>query len=354
VLYPVVRRALFALDPERAHRLTLEALRVAGFAGSALRVSAPVTCMGLRFANPVGIAAGFDKHGVAVDGLGRVGFGFIEVGTVTPRPQPGQPRPRLFRLPGASALINRLGFPSDGADAVAARLRRRRFRGVVGVNIGKNADTPIERAVDDYVSAFRALRSVADYMAVNVSSPNTPALRALQARERLGPLLTALLEERAVASSGTSGPLPILVKISPDVDRSELEDLAALVKSLPIDGVIATNTTVERPGIASDEPHRAETGGLSGPPLHPLATRTVATLRDLLGRQFPIIGVGGIDSAATALAMRAAGANLIQLYTGLVYRGPGLVGSCVRALAASHASDADPLHALPNGLGRDP
>ena len=333
MFYPIARRALFTLDPERAHRLTLDALRVAGCAGSALRESAPITSMGLRFANPVGLAAGFDKHGEAVDGLGRVGFGFIEVGTVTPRPQPGQPRPRVFRLPGASALINRLGFPSDGAEAVAARLSRRRFRGVVGVNIGKNADTRIEKAVDDYVSAFRMLHGVADYIAVNVSSPNTPALRALQARERLGPLLAALLEERNAARASASKALPILVKISPDAERSELEDLAALVKSLPIDGVIATNTTVARPEVVAGEPHRAEMGGLSGPPLHPLALSTVSTLRELLGRQFPIIGVGGIDSGDTARAKLAAGASLVQLYTGLIYRGPALVRECVDALA---------------------
>jgi len=344
VFYPVIRHALFTLDPETAHRVTLDALRVAGHAGSALRESGPITCMGLRFANPIGLAAGFDKNAVAVDGLGRVGFGFIEVGTVTPRAQPGQLRPRLFRLPGSSALINRLGFPSEGAETVAARLRGRRFRGVVGVNIGKNAATPIERATDDYVSAFRTLHDVADYIAVNVSSPNTPALRALQARERLGPLLTALLEERHAGHRGPR-PLPILVKISPDIERSELEDLAALVRSLAIDGVIATNTTVGRSGVPDDAPHRAETGGLSGPPLHTLALRTVSTLRDLLGRQFPIIGVGGIDSAAAAVAMRAAGANLVQLYTGLVYRGPSLVKSCVRALAASSAGGADAVHA---------
>jgi dihydroorotate dehydrogenase len=299
----------------------------------------------LRFANPVGLAAGFDKNAVAVDGLGRVGFGFIEVGTVTPLPQPGQPRPRLFRLPGAGALINRLGFPSDGAEAVAARLRQRRFRGVVGVNIGKNADTPIERAIDDYVGAFRVLRDVADYVAVNVSSPNTPALRVLQTRERLGPLLTALLEERAAAIGGASKSLPILVKISPDLERPELDELATLLRTLSIDGVIATNTTVERPGIADDTQYRAEPGGLSGRPLHTMALRTVSVLRELLGRQFPIIGVGGIDSAQAALAMCAAGANMIQLYTGLVYRGPGLVGSCVRAMENSHAGESDPLHA---------
>jgi dihydroorotate dehydrogenase len=343
VWYPAVRRALFALDPEAAHALTLDALRIAGAAGCSVRESGSVDSMGLHFANPVGLAAGFDKNGVAVDGIGRLGFGFIEIGTVTPRAQPGQPRPRVFRLPAAGALINRLGFPSEGAEIVAARLRRHRFRGIVGVNIGKNADTPNERAIDDYMQAFRVLRSVADYIAVNVSSPNTPALRALQARERLGPLLSALLDERSTASP--SKPLPILVKISPDLDRPELTDLAGLLKSLSIDGVIATNTTVERPSTLNDV-HRAALGGLSGRPLHAGALRTVSALRKMLGPKYPIIGVGGVDSAESAEAMRAAGANLIQLYTGLVYRGPAVVAECVRALgktgAASKAKPVSP------------
>jgi dihydroorotate dehydrogenase len=336
VLYPAVRSALFALDPELAHRLTINALRVAGSMGSTLRESAPVTCMGLHFANPVGLAAGFDKNAVALEGLGRLGFGFIEVGTVTPRPQPGQRRPRLFRLATAEALINRLGFPSDGAEAVAARLRRRRYGGVIGVNIGRNADTPNERAVDDYIQAFRVLREVADYIAVNVSSPNTAELRALQAAQSLGPLLSALMEER---HAGGPKAVPILVKISPDLARPQLAELADLVKALAIDGVIATNTTLERPGIASGTPYRAEPGGLSGPPLHALAVRTVSALRNLLGPGFPIIGVGGIDSAATALAMLAAGATLIQLYTGLVYHGPQLVASCLDAIGSGGAHE---------------
>jgi dihydroorotate dehydrogenase len=215
---------------------------------------------------------------------------------------------------------------------------------VIGVNIGKNADTPNERAVDDYIQAFRVLREVADYIAVNVSSPNTAELRALQAAQSLGPLLSALMEER---HAGGPKAVPILVKISPDLERPELAELAGLVKTLAIDGVIATNTTVERPGIASDAPYRAEPGGLSGPPLHALAARTVSTLRDLLGKGVPIIGVGGIDSAATALAMLAAGATLIQLYTGLVYHGPQLVASCLDAIGGGVA------HATAEGEIRD-
>ena len=274
----------------------------------------PFECMGLRFANRVGLAAGFDKNASAIDGLGSLGFGFIEIGTVTPRPQPGQPRPRLFRLPTAEALVNRLGFPNDGAEKVAARLRHRTYRGIVGVNIGKNATTPLERAIDDYVSCLRTMRSVADYVVVNVSSPNTAGLRSLQARELLEPLLTGLLAER--------GDRALLLKVSPDLSAPELQDVAALIKQLPLDGIVATNTTL------------TQKGGLSGRPLQPLAVRTVAALRAQLGQDFPIIGVGGIDSASAARAMRAAGADLIQIYTGLIYRGPALVSQCIRALGS--------------------
>jgi dihydroorotate dehydrogenase len=328
--YSAIRTALFALDPERAHGLVLEALRVAGRRVRRLPSAAPIQCMGLRFPNRVGLAAGFDKNAIALDGLASLGFGFIEVGTVTPRPQAGQSRPRVFRLPSAGALINRLGFPNDGAAAVAARVRRRRYQGLVGINIGKNADTPITRAIDDYVSCWRTVRGVADYVAVNVSSPNTSGLRELQTRERLEPLLTALLEERARSSPVTARTLPLLVKISPDVSVAELSDIASLLKQLPMDGVIATNTTLSRVGARTGA--AAQPGGLSGAPLWPLAVRSVADLRARLGPDFPIIGVGGINSPRAALAMREAGADLIQLYTGLVFQGPSLVSRCIQAL----------------------
>jgi dihydroorotate dehydrogenase len=322
--YRAIRPALFALDPERAHQLALNALRLAG-QGAPLRVRSgrPVECMGLRFPNRVGLAAGFDKNATAVDGLGSLGFGFLEVGTVTPRPQPGQPRPRLFRLGASGALINRLGFPNDGAEQVAARLRHRKYRGIVGVNIGKNASTPMRRAVDDYVDCIRAVRAVADYVVVNVSSPNTAGLRDLQGRALLEPLLSALLAERMRA-------LPLLLKISPDLSDAELRDVTTLLKKLPLDGVVATNTTLSRSGLGPSG--SAQAGGLSGKPLQPLSLRTVAALREQLGPGFPIIGVGGIDSAGAARAMREAGADLIQVYTGLIYRGPALVRQCVRAL----------------------
>ena len=328
VWYPLLRPALFALDPERAHALALEAFRLAPRRYRTAAATAPVECMGLKFPNRVGLAAGFDKNATAVDGLGRLGFGFIEVGTVTPRPQAGQPRPRLFRLPAAGALVNRLGFPNDGAEAVAARLRRRSYRGIVGVNIGKNATTPLERAVDDYVAALRVLGGVADYVAINVSSPNTPSLRELQARARLEPLLTALLAERT-----RQGPrhLPLLLKISPDLGGEELAEIATLVRTLPLEGVIATNTTLARGGF--EHPLAVPAGGLSGRPLKAAALGAVAALRAALGAGFTIIGVGGVDSGAAAADMRRAGADLVALYTGLVYRGPALVGEALRALA---------------------
>jgi dihydroorotate dehydrogenase len=328
--YPAIRSALFALDPERAHRLVLEGLRIAG--GSSARVSsrAPVECMGLSFPNRVGLAAGFDKNATAIDGLGRLGFGFIEVGTVTPRPQRGQPRPRLFRIPASGALVNRLGFPNDGAVVIAARLRHRHYRGVVGVNIGKNSSTPLVRAVDDYVECLRGVRSVADYIVVNVSSPNTSGLRALQARDNLEPLLGALLEERDRGQLTGGRRLPLLVKLSPDLSLAEMQSIVALFKALPIDGVVATNTTVNRDSDRAVARHH--NGGLSGAPLRPIAIDFVRALRGLLGAGFPIIGVGGIDSPAAARAMRDAGADLVQLYTGLVYRGPSLVRNCIRAI----------------------
>ena len=330
-MYPkTIRPILFALDPERAHRLTLDALRVAGHLPGRRARGTPIDLLGLRFPNRVGLAAGFDKNAEAVEGLGRLGFGFLEVGTVTPRPQPGQPRPRLFRLPQSNALINRLGFPSQGAAAVEARLRQRRYRGIVGVNIGKNADTPLDRAMDDYVSCLRSLHGVADYIAVNISSPNTAALRDLHAPERLEPLLTALLTERDAVLRGSERILPLLLKVSPDLELGSLQSLATVARKVALDGIIATNTTIRRDGTPPGTP--PQTGGLSGVPLQSLSLNTVAALRRLLGPTFPIVGVGGIDSPAAARAMRAAGADLIQLYTGLVYRGPSLVSQCVRAL----------------------
>jgi len=329
--YSAFRPALFTLDPERAHRLALDAARLYGrLPGRPLSGSA-VNLMGLRFPNRLGLAAGFDKNAEAADGLGKLGFGFIEVGTVTPRPQPGQSRPRLFRLPKSGALINRLGFPNHGAAVVARRLRRRRYGGIIGVNIGKNADTPIDAAVDDYILCLRAVYEVADYIAVNVSSPNTASLRDLHRPERLEPLLTALLSERGAISREQQRHVPIVLKISPDLDFDLLKEVAGVALRIPLDGIIATNTTIHRDNSVLTDAG-SQVGGLSGAPLHHLSLRAVATLRRLLGPAFPIVGVGGVDSPAKARAMCAAGADLVQLFTGMIYRGPSLVAECVRAL----------------------
>jgi dihydroorotate dehydrogenase len=331
MLYGAIRPALFTLDPKRAHRLALDAARIYGRFPAVPWSGTPIDLMGLRFPNRIGLAAGFDKNAQAVDGLGKLGFGFIEVGTVTPRAQAGQGRPRLFRIPKAGALINRLGFPNSGAAAVARHLTHRRYGGVVGVNIGKNADTPIDAAVDDYLTCLRAVCCVADYVAVNVSSPNTESLRDLHRAERLEPLLSALLSERDVISRQTHRKLPILLKISPDLDFGALEEIARIALRVSLDGIIATNTTVQREHDAGAQ-MASQSGGLSGTPLYRLSHRTVSTLRQLLGSAFPIIGVGGVDSPGKARAMRRAGADLVQIYTGLIYHGPSLVAQCVRAL----------------------
>jgi dihydroorotate dehydrogenase len=330
MLYSLARPLLFTLEPEQAHALTLRGLQVLGdLPGQAPARGTPVELMGLRFANRVGLAAGFDKNAEAVDGLGRLGFGFVEVGTVTPRPQPGNPQPRVFRYPEANALVNRMGFPNEGVDACVARLRTRSWRGIVGVNIGKNADTPIERAADDYLLCLRAVRDVADYVTVNISSPNTASLRELHQPARLAPLLEALLTERDLLVAGSGRRLPLVLKLSPDLDEGALDDVAMVLRQWPVDAVAATNTTITRDALPAA---RDVTGGLSGRPLHSRSLAIVAALRARLGPAFPLIGMGGIDSAAAALAMRAAGADLVQCYTGLVFRGPALVRDCVRAL----------------------
>jgi dihydroorotate dehydrogenase len=341
MLYRLARPFLFALDAETAHELTLPSFRLAqrlglpGLPGRPIP-GAPVRAMGLEFPNPVGLAAGLDKNGEYVDALAAFGFGFIEVGTVTPRPQDGQARPRVFRLPAAAALINRMGFPNDGVARVAERLRKRNYRGIVGVNIGKNADTPLARAVDDYVACLEQLHAVADYIAVNVSSPNTAGLRELQDADRLAPMLTALVERRAAIERKSSRHVPLLVKLAPDLTDPALAACTRMIQQSGIDGVIASNSTVSRPQVAG-LPQADEPGGLSGAPLHPLSLHVVRQLRTRLGPRFPIIGVGGIDSAQSALGMREAGADLVQVYTALVYEGPRLVTDLRRALAPPQA-----------------
>jgi dihydroorotate dehydrogenase len=326
-IYPLLRPLLFALPTEHAHACALTALRHAHSLGlvrnRASDPSTSVTLMGLRFPNRVGLAAGFDKNGRCIDALGALGFGFVEVGTVTPRPQPGQPRPRLFRVREAGALINRMGFPNEGAVAVAARLARRRFAGVCGVNIGKNATTPIAAAVDDYLECFRTLAPHADYVAINVSSPNTAGLRQLEEAEQLQPIVAALVDARQHLQSATGRRVPLLVKVSPDLAPTELVRSARLACETGIDGIIATNTTLNRSGIS--QRWRTQAGGLSGAPLRPLALQAVQLLRTATGAGVPIVAAGGIDSARHARDAFDAGADLVQLYTGLIYRGPGLV-----------------------------
>ena len=338
MLYRAVRPLLFALDPETAHRLSLKALdRLQRLdAASLLAKSAPripVRVMGLEFPNPVGLAAGLDKDGEHIDGLAALGFGFLEVGAVTPRPQPGNPKPRIFRLPEAEALINRLGFNSRGVDVLVANILRSRFRGILGVNIGKNAMTPNERAADDYITCLRKVYPHASFVTANISSPNTNDLRALQHADKLDALLASLAAERDRLAQRHGKRVPLAVKVAPDLDEPGIEAVADRVAARGIDAVIATNTTLSREGV-EHLPDGREQGGLSGAPLKARATAVVAKLRRALPERVPIIGVGGIASAADAREKLDAGASLVQLYTALVYRGPWIIGEIVRGLAA--------------------
>jgi len=345
VPYALTRPFLFGLDPERAHDLTLDA--IAKLQNTPLqclwsqpRVADPVTVAGLRFPNRVGLAAGLDKNGRCIDGLGAMGFGFIEVGTVTPKAQPGNPKPRMFRLPQADALINRLGFNNLGLDAFLANVQRahsfRAAGGILGLNIGKNAATPIERAVDDYLTGLAAVHPHADYVTVNISSPNTKNLRALQSDEALDALLGALVERRAAldaAAGAGARAVPMFLKIAPDLDEQQVRLIAATLRRHGLDGVIATNTTISREKV-NGLPHAEETGGLSGKPVFEASNAVIRQLRAELGSGFPIIGVGGVMSADDARAKIAAGADLVQVYTGLIYRGAPLVRAAALALKA--------------------
>ena len=338
-MYSLLKSLLFTLEPERAHALTLTSLnRLNDLGLLSLIASKPdpgdaVQLMGLTFPNRVGIAAGLDKNAVCMDALGALGVGFVEVGTATPRAQTGNPAPRIFRLTQAQALINRMGFPNEGMEVIGQRLARATFKGVRGVNIGKNATTSLAEATQDYLTCLRYLAPQADYITINVSSPNTAGLRSLQAAEHLRPMLMSLLEARVQLLPTLQRSLPMVVKLAPDLNDDELQSIAELLLELSIDGVIATNTTLSRPeGLG---PLGAETGGLSGRPVHQLSLATVSKLRRLLGPTFPIIGVGGIFSGEDALAMRRAGADLVQVYTGLIYKGPGLIAEIARAMRAS-------------------
>jgi dihydroorotate dehydrogenase len=324
---------LFRLDPETAHHLSLAALQAAQRLHllGGRRFPAPRTVMGITFPNPVGLAAGLDKDGEYIDALAALGFGFIEVGTVTPRAQPGNPRPRLFRLPAARAIINRMGFNNRGVDNLLANVRRARYGGVLGINIGKNFDTPVERAVDDYLIGLRKVYPHATYVAVNISSPNTPNLRQLQHHDALHDLLRTLKAEQGRLAQHHGKYVPLAVKIAPDLDAAAVADIAALVRDQGIDAVIATNTTLARDGV-DQLTHGGEAGGLSGAPLTLRATEIVRQLHAVLRDDIPLIAVGGIMTAADAVAKIQAGASLVQIYSGFIYRGPALIRETVEAL----------------------
>jgi dihydroorotate dehydrogenase len=338
----ILRPLLFKLDPEDAHGLTLGLIRLAG-ALPPVRLALqrmvagpprPVEAFGLRFANPVGLAAGYDKDGLGWHGLACLGFGHIEIGTVTPRPQPGNPKPRIFRLPDEQAVINRMGFPGRGAAAVERALKVKRPAGLVlGVNLGKNKDTALENAAGDYLALLRVFAPLADYLVINVSSPNTVGLRRLQARQALEELLQALADERRAQALRLGRNVPLLVKLAPDLNEAELDDAVEAILATGMDGVIASNTTIGRDAIrGSASPAAAETGGLSGVPLRLRSTEMVRQICRRSGGKLPVIGVGGIDSPAAAQEKLDAGAALVQVYTGLVYKGPGLVRSILNGL----------------------
>jgi dihydroorotate dehydrogenase len=340
-LYALARPLLFALDAEKAHNLTLPMLRRAerlGLTGSIAKPKPdPRTVMGITFPNPVGLAAGLDKDGAYIDGLAALGFGSIEIGTVTPRPQPGNPHPRMFRLPAARAIINRMGFNNGGVDAFVANVQASKFyqekQGVLGLNIGKNADTPIERAADDYLACLRAVYPFASYVTVNISSPNTKNLRQLQDASELDGLLARLKDEQTRLADKYGRYVPLALKIAPDVDADQIRNIGAALLRHRIDGVIATNTTLNRREVEGMR-HADEQGGLSGAPVFDLSNIVIRALHREVGDAIPIIGVGGILRGQDAQAKIQAGARLVQLYSGLIYRGPALVRECADALLA--------------------
>jgi dihydroorotate dehydrogenase len=337
-MYRFLRPALFKLDPESAHQLTLQLMRLAGYQpfNGILRAmyaapEKPVDAFGLRFRNPVGLAAGYDKDGIAIRGLATLGFGHLEIGTVTPRPQPGNPKPRIFRLVLDEAVINRMGFPGKGADFVIRQLNSKRPKGLIlGVNLGKNKDTPLESAAEDYITLLRAFTPRSDYLAINISSPNTVGLRRLQGRTMLEQLLGRIAREREQIMLGRGGHRPVLVKIAPDLSDEELDDAVGVILDTGMNGIIATNTTLAREGLHSEL--RAETGGLSGRPLTDLSDSVLKKILARVNGRVPVIAVGGIMNPGDAARKLDLGAALVQVYTGLVYAGPALVQAAVRKL----------------------
>lgn len=335
-MYKLIQPLLFRMDAERTHQLTLNALDIAHRLRLTHWARGVPTCrsrrvMGLDFPNPVGLAAGLDKNGAHIDALADLGFGFIEVGTVTPRPQPGNPKPRLFRIPQAQGIINRFGFNNDGVDALVANVQRAHYEGILGINIGKNFDTPIEQATEDYLICLRKVYAHASYVTVNISSPNTKNLRQLQDKEALEGLLSALKQTQAQLADSQGKYVPIALKIAPDLETAQIIEIADLLLKHKMDAVIATNTTLSRDGVEG-LPNAEETGGLSGAPVRLKSTAVIKQLALALGNDLPIIGVGGILDGLDAEEKIRAGASLVQVYSGLVYRGPQLVRELCRAL----------------------
>ncbi len=337
MLYSLARQLLFRLDPETAHHLSLQGISLVerlGFLALLPPIpESPVEVMGLRFPNPVGLAAGLDKNGDHIDGLAALGFGFLEIGTVTPRPQPGNPKPRLFRLPEARAIINRMGFNNLGVDHLVRQVERCRYQGVLGINIGKNFDTPLEKAADDYLACLDKVYAHASYVTVNISSPNTKGLRNLQSGDALAALLEPLKNRQAQLASRHGRHVPLAVKIAPDLEPADVEVLAAQLLRFEIEAVIATNTTLGRAGV-EHLPHGQEAGGLSGAPVRAASTKVLRELTAALDGKLAVIGVGGIGDGEAAAEKIRAGADLVQVYTGFIYEGPRLVRDAATAIAA--------------------
>ncbi|OTG66149.1 dihydroorotate dehydrogenase (quinone) [Acinetobacter sp. ANC 4470] len=336
MLYSLARPLLFSLAPERAHELTLSLLKSAHRMGMMRQsiASKPVTCMGIQFPNPVGLAAGLDKNGAYIDALAGLGFGFIEIGTITPRPQAGNPHPRLFRLVEAKAIINRMGFNNDGVDKLVENVKAAKFKGILGINIGKNADTPVENAVDDYLICLEKVYNYASYITVNISSPNTKNLRSLQSGDALTELLETLRKRQLELAEEHQHYVPLVLKVAPDLTSEDIEFIAKQLLQFKIDGLIVTNTTLSREGVENLK-YADEAGGLSGAPVFEKSTACLAAFAKALDGQIPLIGVGGILSGEQALAKQNAGANLVQIYSGLIYTGPALIKDCVDALKPS-------------------
>jgi len=336
MLYRLAQKALFATDPEFAHELSMEGLRLGHMLGATRflckAADLPVSCMGLDFPNPVGAAPGLDKNGDYFEALSDLGFGFVEIGTTTPRAQPGNPKPRIFRLPEASAMINRLGFNNKGVDHLVSRVRKHHFKGILGINIGKNFDTPMENAADDYLYCLEKVYPYADYITANISSPNTKNLRDLQAEGELDNLLGKLSRRREELSNKHDRYVPLAVKVAPDLEDDAIAVIAEVISRHRMDAVIATNTTIDREGVQGMK-HAEEAGGLSGAPLKVKADKVLAALRKMLPDEVALIGVGGITTGQDAVDKLDLGADLVQFYTGMIYRGPELVSECLQAIA---------------------